>query len=127
VKLVFDTSMVVREVHTFTHAAPYAICPAGGLAVQAMKGVRIGAGWSNEVRTRLRGPECCTHLSELLLPMATTAIQTMSAVRVGLPDALDADGRPRQIDSCYAYAAGRELVKHRWPQFYRPAPPSTDD
>ena len=33
VRLVFDDQMVVREVETFTEAAPYAQCPAGGLAL----------------------------------------------------------------------------------------------
>lgn len=121
VRLVFDDAMVVREVQTFTDAAPYEVCPWGGQALQAMKGVRIAAGWSSEVRNRLAGARSCTHLMELLLPMATTAIQSMSAMRIGRPDALDANGRPKQIDSCYAYAAERDLVKRRWPQFHRPA------
>lgn len=124
VRLVFDEAMVVQDVQTFTRAAPYDICPEGGAALQCLKGLRIAAGWSNEVRTRLRGARSCTHLMELLLPMATTAIQSMSVMRAGQPEALDANGRPKKIDSCYAYSAERELVLHRWPQFYRP--PASD-
>jgi len=122
VRLVFDDDMRVHDVHTFTRAAPYAACPEGGRALQALKGVRMVSGWSREVRDRLGGARSCTHLKELLIPLATTAVQSLSAVRAGRPETLDANGRPIKIDSCYAYAAEGELVLHRWPQFHRPIP-----
>jgi hypothetical protein len=121
VRLVFDSDMYVVDVQTFTDAAPYDVCPGGGQALQSMKGVRIGPGWSSEVRKRLSGARSCTHLMELLMPLATTAIQAMSSVRAGQPEPLDANGRPKKIDSCYAYAADGELVRRRWPQFFRRA------
>jgi hypothetical protein len=119
VRLVFDKELVVRDVETFTHAAPFAPCPRGGEALRAMIGVRIGAGWSAEIRNRLPKAESCTHLRELLVPMATTAIQSTFETRRTAPEPLDADGRPRRIDSCYAYAANREVVLERWPQFHK--------
>jgi hypothetical protein len=73
-----------------------------------------------EVRRRLGGAQSCTHLMELLIPMATAAIQSLSAVRRVRPDELDATGRPKRIDSCYAYGAQQELVQLRWPEYYRP-------
>lgn len=118
--LVFDKAMVVHEVKTFTDAAPYSVCPEGGRALQSLKGVRIAAGWSREVRSRLSGARSCTHLMELLMPLATTAIQSMSGLRVDEKEAVDASGRPKKIDSCYAYSAERELVHRRWPEFHIP-------
>ena len=121
VRLVFDKTLLVHEVHTFTDAAPYKVCPEGGNALQALKGIRIGPGWNSEIRRRLSGERSCTHLRELLMPLATTAIQSMSALRSGEPETLDDDGRPKKIDSCYAYAADGELVRKRWPEFYHPS------
>jgi Protein of unknown function (DUF2889) len=46
VRLVFDDNMVVHDVQTFTDAAPYEVCPAGGLALQELKGLRMTRGWS---------------------------------------------------------------------------------
>jgi len=119
VRLVFDATFLVHEVSTFSVAFPYAECPGGGAALQSLKGLRMTAGWGKAVRDRLRGARSCTHLMELLSPMATAAFQSMSTTRrvQDLPEALDADGRPLKIDSCYAYAAGGELVRRRWPQF----------
>lgn len=123
VRLVYDDRLVVHEVQTFTSAAPYPVCPEAGRALQSIKGLRMTKGWSSEVRSRLGGARGCTHLMELLLPLATTAFQSLGGNRAGLPEPVDATGRPLKIDSCYAYAAERELVRQRWPQYHRPAPP----
>jgi hypothetical protein len=123
VRLVFDAELLVHGVETFTEAAPYARCPEGGRALQSLKGLRMTSGWSQEVRRRLGGAQSCTHLMELLVPMATAAFQSLSAVTKGRPEKLDATGRPRKIDSCYAYGAQREIVRVRWPEYYRPGPP----
>jgi hypothetical protein len=61
---------------------------------------------------------------ELLMPLATAAFQSLSVPRAGRPEPVDAAGRPKKIDSCYAYAAERDVVLQRWPQFHRPGPPS---
>lgn len=125
IRLVFDRQMVVRDVQTFTEAAPYDSCPDGGRMLQALKGACITSGWGKEVRKRLGRASSCAHLRELLMPLATTAIQSMSLLRQGQPAALDVDGRPRKIDSCYAYAADGDLVRRLWPEFHR-EPPSDE-
>lgn len=120
VRLVFDIDLVIRAVETVMDATPFPVCLGGGQALQSLVGVRIGNGWSREVRGRLGGAAACTHIMELLIPMATTAFQTMTTERRGRPEPLDAQGRPRKIDSCYAYAAHTEVVQRRWPEFHRP-------
>lgn len=119
VRLVFDAELRVQGVHTFTESAPYTQCPEGGAAMQALIGLRMTSGWSKEVRSRLGGARSCTHLMELLIPMATVAHQSLSEqIRSG-PERVDATGRPFKINSCYAYGDERELVKVYWPEFHR--------
>lgn len=118
VRIVFDEHLQVHEVVTFTTSAPYAACPDGGQALRSLRGLSMTGGWSREVRNRLRGARSCTHLMELLSPLATTAFQALGGLRVHEPDQLDTNGRPVRIDSCYAYAATGELVRRRWPQFH---------
>lgn len=120
VRVVYDIDMTVREIGTFTDSAPYVRCPEGGRALQVLVGLRMTGGWTREVRSRLSGARSCTHLMEILTPMATAAFQSLGTLRVAGPERLDAEGRPVQIDSCYAYAAEGELVLRRWPQFHRP-------
>ena len=57
---------------------------------------------------------------ELLIPMATTAFQSLSELGLSRIERLDRTGRPVKIDSCFAYGAERELVRRRWPEYYRP-------
>ena len=38
--------------------------------------------------------------------------------RAALPMPVDAAGKPRKIDSCYAYASDRVVVQRRWPRYY---------
>jgi hypothetical protein len=120
VTLVFDEEMVVRAVRTFIRAYPYRPCPGGGDTLQSIVGLRIGAGWNGEVRKRLPACDTCTHLKELLGPLASAAYQTMTMRRLHLLGKRDDAGRPAKIDSCYAYGATRSLVERLWPEQYRP-------
>lgn len=122
-RLVFDEDLVVQAVSSFVHAFPYPPCPRGGDSLQALVGLRIGAGWSTAVRQRLPASETCAHLREILVPLASAVMQSMNTRRMHLLDATDASGKPLKVDSCYAYGATRELVLQRWPAYHRAAPP----
>lgn len=123
VRLVFDENLVVHGVETYTDAAPYEACPAGGRVLQNLIGLRMTSGWTKELKSRIEKARSCTHLVELLGPIATVAFQTLSAGRSQNPEAPNANSHLTKIDSCYAYAANGELVKRRWPDFYDSTPP----
>jgi hypothetical protein len=118
IRLVVDDDLNVKEVFAATDAAPYPICPAAAGTLLCLVGLRIGPGWSRAVRERLAGRQGCTHLTELLKPLATVAIQTLSGLRKSRPDQANGAGKPAKIDSCYAYSAERELIRQRWPAYY---------
>lgn len=119
VRLVVDETLLVHDITAVTDASPYPVCPEAVAAMRVIVGERIKAGWTNMVKARLGGAKGCTHLMELLIPLATAAYQTLTSVRMGRPDVVDANGRPVKIDSCYAFAKEREIVKRRWPSYYR--------
>jgi hypothetical protein len=124
VRVVYDERLVVRAIESMTAAAPYTVCHQGGQALQSVVGLAMASGWSKEIKKRLGGSQCCTHLMELLIPMATTAFQTLSTISRTKPERLDLTGRPLKIDSCYAYAAERSLVQRQWPEYFRKKNPS---
>ena len=131
VRLVIDEDLNVIDIVASTDASPFGVCREATATLQVMKGLRIGHGWSQITRERLGGPQGCTHLTELLAPLATVAFQTLSQVRQAKPTPVDAYGKPRKIDSCYAYASNREIVQRRWPLHYDagagPQPPTVGD
>ena len=99
-----------------TLKSPYRICPEAAEPFGRLVGVRIGPGWMREVKARYGGAAGCTHILELLGPMATTAYQSIFAWREKVkrdqgasPEEIHRHG-PR-VDSCYAYGAGREVMQ----------------
>lgn len=119
VRLTVDAELVVRAVMASSDVTPFDICPQATHTLQVLVGERIGPGWSRLVRERLRGAASCTHLAELMLPLATTALQGIRPVLPRTPEPVDAQGRPRRIDSCYAFDARREVVKMLWPTHHQ--------
>lgn len=118
VRLVVDETLLVHDIVAVTDASPYDVCREAVEPMRAIVGQRIKAGWSMMVKAKLGGAQGCTHLMEILIPLATAAYQTLTSLRLNQPPAVDAAGRPRKIDSCYAYAKDREVVQKVWPQFY---------
>ncbi len=108
-------------------ANPHAVCPAILPAFAKLKGLRIAPGWNRKVRELLGGVRGCTHLVEMLGPLATVAYQSIGVSKIPQPDGgtlaapADPTRKPKRIDSCHALAADGEVVRKRWPAFYRGA------
>ena len=118
VRLVVDETLLVHDIAAVTDSSPYDICREAVEPMRAIVGERIKGGWSMMVKSKLGGAQGCTHLMEILIPLATAAYQTLTTLRLSRPTAVDANGRPRKIDSCYAYGRDREVVQKIRPQFY---------
>jgi hypothetical protein len=119
VRVTVDDALVVRAIEAATAATPTTICGGATAPMQKLVGLRIAAGWTNAVKERLGGPQGCTHLMELMWPIATTAWQTVSASRIDAMLAPATPGiRPAKIDSCWAYAAERDIVARFWPEHH---------
>ena len=119
IRLTIDADMVVHGIEVATDAGPYALCGDIVPSYQALKGLRIGAGWRKAVLERLGGPKGCTHHTDMLLgPLAVTAFQTMRRVRTKHAEAAGPKARPVTLDTCHALASTSPVVKARWPRFY---------
>ncbi|OWT61694.1 DUF2889 domain-containing protein [Candidimonas nitroreducens] len=126
IRITIDESLFVHAVDAAIDASPYVICPQAVYAMQQIVGLTIASGWTRAVKERLGGARGCTHLMELLGPMATTAYQTLVVLRWARPDKLDRQGKPVKIDSCYAYGSSRQVVRDKWPAFYTGADAKPD-
>ncbi|MCU0986972.1 MAG: DUF2889 domain-containing protein [Acetobacteraceae bacterium] len=114
-RLTIDEDMTVVACEANTEFGPYAICPAITPNFARLAGLRIGPGWNRKVKEVVGGVRGCTHLVELLGPMATVAFQTLVVLR--RKKAAAASGPPAQINTCHAYAADGPLVARRWPDY----------
>jgi hypothetical protein len=140
IRLTVDPSFTIVDAEAVTDKSPYRMC--GDIAPDFRKliGLTIGGGFHRAVRERLGGIHGCTHIVELLGPVATTAFQTMSSGKArelnrghlarnsmqgdnpSGPAAADAPAMPRRrpyvIDTCHAWAADGAVVKRWAPDFY---------
>jgi hypothetical protein len=126
IRLTLDEEFVIREVECVTAAGPYEICPAITPSFAALKGERIGRGWSRLLREKFGGRHGCVHHGEMLRAMATVAFQTLYGWRARQQreagtseDPRDAARKPGFIDSCHALASDGEIVRTQYPRFYQ--------
>ena len=130
IRVTLDEQCVIRDVECVTAAGPYEICPAITPAFAALKGERIGRGWSRLLGEKFGGRHGCVHHVEMLRAMATVAFQTLYGWQgrrkreaghdqgEGLPSDEGTPGRkPGFIDSCHALASDGESGRTQSPQF----------
>jgi hypothetical protein len=131
IRVTIDEDFQILEVEAETAAGPFAICPAITPVFAALKGARIGRGWSALLKEKFGGVAGCTHHVELLRTLATVAFQTVYGEqqrrrreKPGPPGGNVAGEarkkRPAFIDTCHALAADGDVVKNSWPDFYQP-------
>lgn len=119
-RLTIDDSMRIRAVEAATDHGPFRTCPAITENFKRLEGLTIGPGFRRAVRARVGGTQGCTHLVELVGPIATTAFQTMVARRhdKAQDGAERVTERPRFLGTCHALASDGPVVKEHWPEFY---------
>ena len=118
-RMTVDADLTVIALTATTVHAPYPACPHFPDRFEKLVGQRIEPGWTAKVRLLLGGRWGCTHLVELLGPLATTAVQTVYAWRGETGQHLDDSVAPPTdfIDTCHALAEGTEAVRHLWPEY----------
>lgn len=115
-RITVDDDLVVHQTEASTEQGPFNICVGAVANFPSIKDVKIGPGFRREINKQVGGTHGCTHLRELLGPMATTAFQTIIPIR-----SRKANGNAAKnyslIGSCHAYAPGSEVVKRLWPEY----------
>jgi hypothetical protein len=124
VRLTLDRDMVVRDIEVATNDAPYDACPTVAPNYKALVGAKVGAGWRRAVTEAVGRTKGCTHITELLMPAATVAFQTMGswpkAGDTASPAVSEHSGKkPYFVDGCKAWASDGEVVKKLFPLHYR--------
>lgn len=115
--ITIDANLVIRAAHARTDTAPTRWCAQINEAYAKLAGVTIGNGFMKEVKARLGGTRGCTHLTELLGPMATTAFQTLMGLQQDAHTRLADTARGKRapllpmLDTCHAWRADGEVVQ----------------
>jgi hypothetical protein len=127
-RLTIDDTLMVHAAEAVMDKSPYRICPEIAPNFGSLAGVQIKPGWRQEANRRVGGVKGCTHLGELLGPMATVCYQTLYG---GGPTSEPSQDKTREeenrssprpkphfIDKCHAHRSNGDIVKKYWPEFH---------
>jgi hypothetical protein len=114
-RVTLDSQLVIHQASSISDETPYTYCKQAGKNIPQLVGLQIGPGWMREVLKRIGGTSGCTHLTEMLKTIATTAFQTLSVERAKNP--ASAAG-PKYLNTCMSYASDSPVVLRQWPAHY---------
>ena len=110
-RITIDRDRVIQHAEAITITGPYAICPTANAVFDNLVGLQIGPGWRRKVQAAIGGRHGCTHITELLGPVATIAYQTLHGEEARqkrqsgtLSDQDKQASRSQLANSCVGYA-----------------------
>lgn len=120
-----DRHLVIRDLVAHIKTGPTDYCSEIEWAYAGLKGLQIRGGFRQQVKAIVGGVGGCTHLTELLGSLATTAMQTVMAIGRAegsghrAIEGMEPMPKPALIDSCHTYRAHGEAAKILWPESRR--------
>ena len=109
--LTIDREFMIHDAWARTLHSPYRTCGAINASYAQLIGLRIQPGFTQTVKRLFRGTLGCTHLTELVPPMATTAFQALWNERKPSPG-------PSPLDGCHALRRDGEVVRIHFPHAF---------
>ncbi|MCS6767027.1 MAG: DUF2889 domain-containing protein [Candidatus Protistobacter heckmanni] len=115
-RITVDNKLNIIDAEASSDAVPYAgHCGNITPAYKQLIGLSLRPGFSAKVRKIFGGIEGCTHITELIGSLATTAYQTMAG-EGHRPE----NQRPFQLDGCHALRIDGPAVQEFYPKWYDP-------
>jgi hypothetical protein len=113
-RMTVDRTLTIVDAEAATDAMPYAgFCDTITPHYRQLIGMSIRPGFSARVREIFGGTAGCTHITELIGAVATTAFQTMAGQGIQ-----GADKKPFQLDGCHALKTDAPAVAKFYPRWY---------
>ena len=122
IRITIDNKFCIQDIWARTENSPFKICPDIADAYKNLIGIKMGPGWRKAIRQKVGGVRGCTHLTELLFPMATVAMQTiwplLSKNTKEKKSDKSPDRAPIVLNTCHAWDSKSPVVKENAPNFY---------
>ncbi len=121
--ITLDKDMVIKDADALTIFSPFNICKHANKNFKKIIGLQIKSGWRSQALKKIGNINGCTHISELLTPIATTAFQTIKGHEAEVNRKnknLNTPSRqkPSLLGTCYAFNPKSEVVKRFWPEWH---------
>lgn len=123
-RLTVDDEFVVHAAEVEMPAIPFSLCAGAAEPARGLVGTSLGRGFSRAMEESMGRTAGCTHVRYLILALANTAYQTISAYReqfmpeLGAPKAADGE-RPFFLNRCIGWNEKGSVVARFFPRFHR--------
>ncbi len=123
VLVTFDDHLTVVAISSDLPTTPHGDCQKTADPLQQLVGQRVGRGWRRAIESAMGGTAGCTHLRELMVALATGAIQAIGGIRdqrrrkQGLPPLQPENESPHFIGGCLAWRRDGPATRRYFPQF----------
>lgn len=121
--MTLDADMVIQQINAVTATGASQFCGEASAVYSRLVGLKIAAGFKQKTKAIIGGSKGCTHLTELLERMASTAMQTMFSIYRAEASHRRATAtqkviavRPWVIGTCHAYREDGDAVRLLWPE-----------
>lgn len=121
--MTIDGDRLIHDVVATTVAGPHAVCGAITQSYRVLIGHHIRPGFTKVVKRLFYGARGCTHITELLPAMATTAFQMLWSGSQDVSDADLPEHRHSPLGGCHALRLDGEFVRLHFPGSYRASVP----
>lgn len=118
IRLTVNLELEIIDSDAVIDHSPYNYCKSVASVASNLVGLKIAPGFSQQSKRAMGANRGCTHLTELLGPVATTAIQTIASAKSRLGSAKPVRRNPAFLDSCHTYASDSPVIKLHWPDYY---------
>lgn len=124
-RVTIDDNFEIQDIIAVTDNSPFEMCPSITPNYKSLIGIRMGPGWRKAIRMKVGGVQGCTHLTELLFPMATVAMQTIWPIKSQrrreaqtMEETPKSKKRPVVLDTCHAWSTDSPVVKENASDWY---------
>lgn len=123
VRLTIDRERRIVDARVSSDHAPYADCRGVEAAYRQLVGLRIEPGFTLAVKRLFRGTAGCTHMTELLPTLASTAFQVLWASGEFADAEAVATQRHSPLGGCHALRLDGDVVRTYFKEHARETPP----
>ncbi|MCP1419136.1 hypothetical protein J3D47_003379 [Pseudomonas laurylsulfativorans] len=121
--MTLDADMVIQRIAAVTATGASQFCGEASAVYSGLVGLKIAAGFKQKSKAIIGGAKGCTHMTELLERMASTAMQTLFSIyraeaarrRTTSAEQVVAV-RSWVIGTCHAYREDGDAVRLLWPE-----------
>ncbi len=120
-RITINDGMEILAATAAMDKSPFMSCPGIAPTYERLVGLVIGPGFHRQTREMFSKTNGCTHLLELIQPLATTAFQLLwggGPLAQRSKPVYTADKPPRMLNSCYGYRADGPVIARMAPHSY---------